>query len=542
MSEKKTLHRFIARITPCCQRSLALVCAICCHHRFALSYTVCCLRCKTRLFADYCAYHIAISLVICCLSILSCGNRNPNLSKEQLLSIANNAIQTVPETPAYVFPDTSYVPPAGAKYTEIRSIDRASPPVTLKVNIPKGEKQTLKLSRFGSSIEYTLLRLPDEDDFFLSNTNIRMGGFTNYVNTQIYRLGDHFVSSDALGIRLFDPSGKFVQNLLLSEFEGKRNDRKIEIDFEEYKRASLLDISGTRCFLTFIDYEGVWRNYFDIIRKGRGNEKIWAGEFNLANRPVYNPSSELSSLMPGVEMVPVRNAPAGLFLNDTTLFSFQRVRDPIALTFNNMGDTLCKFKNYADDNGGAYSSDNSFFYRADGALFFRQEFCDTIFRVQSVNRIVPAFCFDFGAQRLKASESASNKTQGKIVPWKWFVFKKMMILIFSEARDCPVCRTRGEVTFHCLLFDKQTGAPTAIDMKSLYPENILIENDLDDGFPIPLNSLRTQGDEIIATFTKHQIEEILKNNVEKINAETVLKLKTAANKLNNNEMLVMVIR
>ena len=117
-----------------------------------------------------------------------------------------------------------------------------------------------------------------------------------------------------------------------------------------------------------------------------------------------------------------------------------------------------------------------------------------------------------------------------------------MLLIFSEGRDCPVCRTRNEVTFHCLLFDKQTGQSTAIDMQSRYPENILIENDIDGGLPIPLNALRVENDVLIATYTKRQIEEILKNNAGNITPETVAKLKTLADTLKQNEMLVMVIR
>ena len=492
---------------------------------------------KTTAYIRY----IVLMFVCCCLLLQSCNGRNPNLSKKQLLALENDTTRTVSETPAFEFPDTSYVPPVGAKYTEIRSIDPASPPITLKVSVTGGEKQPLKLSRFGSFVENVILKTPGENDFFLTNTHITMGGFSNYVNTQVYKLGDHFIVSDALGIRLFDPSGNFLQNLLLSEFEGKRNVLNIEIDFEGYKQASMLDILGTRCFLTFIDYGGEWKNFFAfIIPNGQGDAKIWAGEFNLANRPFYTPS-ELAPLTPGVKMLPVRNLPTGMFVDDNVRFSFQRGRDPVAVTFNNMGDTLCKFANYAEGNGGAYNSDKSFFYRADGALFFRHEFCDTVFRVQSPNRILPVYRFDFGAQRLSSSESASNRTQGKLVPWKWLVFKDAMILIFSEGRDCPDCRTRSEVTFHCLLFDKQTGISTPIDMKSRYPENILIENDIDGFLPLPLNTVRIQDGEIIATFTKSQIEEILKNNAGNINMETVSKMKTAADKLKQNEMLVMVV-
>ena len=463
------------------------------------------------------------------------------------MELANDTTQNADEKPAIVFPDTSYVPPAGAQYTEIRSVDPASPPVTLKVSVSQVSKQPLKLSMFGTNIEYVKLKLPGENDFFLSDTRTNIyftegGIMSGRINTQVYMLGDHFVTSDALGIRLFDPAGNFTQNLLLSEFKGQDlNVQQIGIDFENYKSAAILDFSGTRCFLTFVDYEGKSRNYFDLRMKGHSDAKFWAGEFDLTKRPVITPQTEMPDLTPGVKMVPVRSLPTGMFVDDNTLFHFRR-GNPIGITFNTMGDTLCKFTNYVTESGGAYVSDRSFFYRSEGNLFFRQEFCDTIFRVQSANRIVPAYCFDFGTQRLTPSDGANNKTQGKLVPWKWIVFKHSMILIYSEGRDCPNCRGAGEVTFYCTLYDRQTGQPTAVDMQSRYPENILIENDIDGGFPIPLNSLHLQHDELIATFTKGQIEDILKNNAGNIPAETVAKLKTLADTLKLNEMLVILVK
>jgi len=494
---------------------------------------------------------ITLILIACQSSLVSCGNPNPNVSRKQLLELASDTAQKVDEKPPFVFPDTSYKPPIGAKYTEIRSVDPASPPVTLKVSVPQGAKQPLKLSMFGSSVEYVKLRLPGENDFFLSETQVSMSWSSDRVNTQVYRLGDHFVTSDVLGIRLFSPSGHFVQNLLMSEFEGKRDVNKIEVDFESFKRATIQRISGTRCYLSFVDYEGnikIFRhlhfNFVHIADKTYDKDakkKIWAGEFDLEKRPIYSPQTELPDLTPGVEMVPVRSLLSGSIVDNNTLFNFLRAGDWDGMTFNNMGDTLCKFTNYVVESGGASASDRSFFYRADGQLFYRQEYSDTIFRVKSANQIVPAYRFDFGAQRLTAFEGRNDRTKGKLIPFHWFVFKNSMLLVFSEGRDCPACRTRNEVTFHCLLYDKKTGQSTAVDMRSQYPENILIENDIDDGMPLPLTSLRTQGDALIATFTKRQIEEIMKNKAGNISSEMISKIKTLADSLKFNEMLVIMI-
>jgi hypothetical protein len=388
---------------------------------------------------------------------------------------------------------------------------------------------------FGSTVEYITLKLPDEKDFFLSSTKIihiyerGMSSWNSY--TQVNMLGDYFITSDAFGIRLFDPSGNFVQNLLMSEFEGQRNVQQVDINVEGLKSASLTGFSDTRAFLTFIDYN---------------KRKVWAGEFNLANLPLYIPQNEIAPAFPGVEMVPVRNAPSGVNIDSNTRFSFWGGRNMLAVTFNNMGDTLTKFTNHVrleeGQTRGPANSDRSFSYRSDDALFFRQAYCDTIFRVESANRIVPVYRFDFGAQRASLFEGTNSRTQGKLLPWKLLAQKNSMLLIFTEGRDCPNCRAAGNVTFHCLIFDKQTGRPTAIDMKSRYPENALIENDIDGGLPLPLNTIITEGNRIMATFTKGQIEEILKNNTGNIPPETVSKLKAQADALKQNEMLVMVMR
>ena len=480
---------------------------------------------------------IVLSLVISFLSLFSCKNRNnPNLSEKKLRALMNDTTQKPEKTPLSVMSDTSYVPPVGAKYAEIRSVDPDLPPITLKVSVSDEAKQPLKLSRLGSSVEYVILKLPDENDFFLSQTRIRRingrSSSSNRQSTQVNMLGDHFITSDVFGIRLFEPSGNFVQNLLMSEFEGQRNVNQTEIEHNErYKNAIMRDFSDTRCFLTYIDYE---------------NRQIWAGEFDLSKMPLYKPQSEITPLPPGLEMVPVRGVPTGMNIADNSRFSFWGGGNLLGVSFNNMGDTLCKFTNNVrleeGQTRGGFGSDWPFSYRSEGEMYFRQAYCDTIFRVQSANRIVPAFLFDFGEQRATLFEGTTGKTKGKLLPWKWFVFKNSMILIFTEGRDCPNCRTAGEVAFHCLLFDKHTGHSTAIDMKSLYPENILIENDIDGDLPIPLNSLRVEGDKIIAAFTKNQIEEILKNNVKNIPAETAEKLKRSANALKTNEMLVMIIK
>ena len=482
---------------------------------------------------------------------VSCGNsRRPGLSDKELF--AQRKVETLQETEEQA-PDFSdmenYIVPSGIKYKESRAVDPASPPITLKVAVPQGAMQPLKLSRFGKSVEYVTLKLPDEKDFFLSQTDVSydrdwfqipndnwLHSLNIQPNTQVILAGDYFVTSDVLGIRLFDNKGAFVKNLLMSEFEGTRNVHKVETIREGCRQAILRDWQDNRFFLAMREHSSDKAIY---ISQRKYSQKVFVGEYRITSQIVDDPV-----------MTQVHNYPPGLFLDHQTLFNFRSDREirqdnQLAISFNQMGDTLCTFANHVRFDvvrlTNTAISDRSFSCRSDGKLFFRQGYCDTIFRVHSANRIVPAYRFDFGALRVSVEEGLTGKTQGKLLPWKWIALKNSMILIFTEGRDAPIYRTSGEVSFHCLMFDRQTGRSTAIDMKSKYPEDVLIENDIDSGLPVPLNTIDVQDNAMIATFTKGQIEEILKNNAKNMSAETVSKLKETANALKSNEMLVMII-
>jgi len=397
---------------------------------------------------------------------------------------------------------------------------------------------------FGSEVEYVTLRLPDENDYFASSIEIKLSDFRFktedfgevwYQNTgsstQVIATGKNILTSDLLGVRLFDNKGVFVKNLLLSEFEGKKNSKKVEIIFDTYKQAVLRGFLSDRCYLALHDHS---------------SKEVFVGEYKIG-----------SNSMDDIAMTQVRRYPSGTFIDNQSLFKIEVSRNllrgytdehPIAVSFNMQGDTLCKYHNHAkldkevlkNLKGIAYT-DYLFLFRSEGKLFFRQSYCDTIFHIKSASRFVPAYLFDFGDKRVTIEEGITAKTQGKLLPNRLYAFKNSILLIFSEGRDCSKCREKGEVTFHGLLFDKKTGRATPLDLKNQYPEDIMIENDIDGGFPIPLNSIDTESENIIATFDKNRIERILKNNAKNLSAETVSKLKSQADALKANELLVVKI-
>jgi hypothetical protein len=101
-------------------------------------------------------------ILLFCLAVSSlyaCRNRNPNLSEKQLEVLMNDSIQRAKE----ILSDTSYVPPTGARYTEIQSDDDpAMAPAIIDIVGNLGNIKELKISDFASSVRYIILQPPPE--------------------------------------------------------------------------------------------------------------------------------------------------------------------------------------------------------------------------------------------------------------------------------------------------------------------------------------------------------------------------------------------
>jgi len=124
---------------------------------------------------------VTLSFVTCHLALFSCGNRNPNLSEKQLQALMNDETQKA-ETPLSVLPDSTYVPPAGVKYTEIRSIEPDAPPEIIDIAGNLENKKEFKLSDIAESVRYIHLQQPPNTKF-TSISNIVSDDEHIFVNT-----------------------------------------------------------------------------------------------------------------------------------------------------------------------------------------------------------------------------------------------------------------------------------------------------------------------------------------------------------------------
>ena len=102
--------------------------------------------------------HLIPPIIICLLPFLQVfsQNSNPNLSDKKITELQDS----IAKKAATVLPNTNYVPPAGARYKEIRSVEPSVPPVIIDIAGNLGNKKTFKLSDIASSVKYIIMQNP----------------------------------------------------------------------------------------------------------------------------------------------------------------------------------------------------------------------------------------------------------------------------------------------------------------------------------------------------------------------------------------------
>ena len=158
------------------------------------------------------------------LSLFSCRNRNPNLSDKQLLALINDTTQRV------VF-DADDASSAGVKFTEIRSVDPANPPVLLNIANRNLNIKKFNLSDYYTKVRYVKLKHPKltkESNFLLdvrrSNVSLmdekvwRRRDFI--MGRSVFKFtDDYIIAGDAcFGLHCYDKEGKFLYTIESNDF------------------------------------------------------------------------------------------------------------------------------------------------------------------------------------------------------------------------------------------------------------------------------------------------------------------------------------
>jgi hypothetical protein len=445
---------------------------------------------------------VSLVLIGCLLAFSSCRNRSPNLSERKLLELMDEKTNTL----EVILPDSSYLPPEGAKYTEIRAIDPASPPEIIDIVGNLGNKKAFKLSDFASSVKYIHLQQPPDIKFAFIR-DVVSDDESIFVNTRE-------------GLFCYSTEGRYLYTLCVNELETSSTSTRIVHGI--LNNVDLLN--GRLIYRTYYwpsPDEGVTDirvNVFDV------NELNAQMLFNIQPRELRNTEPK-----PKYQWrVTPANRSAGfssryLLMDDQSLFISNSLTG-VAI----YGDTLCKFNDYdlptlAPDARRVVST--SYTYRIDGQVMLQREMNDTVFRVIPPNRFIPAYIMNWGEYKPDINQhAAGSDLDGKLVQRNWVETLHYIFIEYTEGRAYPARWNQGKVKHHWAIYDKTAKTllhhltpdiPPMIEAKGApfstrMPISPLFENDIEPvGMPFWPIGVNHKG-EMYMTFSKEQIKSYIK--------------------------------
>jgi len=437
------------------------------------------------------------------LILSACGkNRRPGLSDKELFTqkVTTDTLQQAPNDSV----EETYVVPPGIKYAESRAIDPANPPVVLDIANRKLNIKKFNLGDYYNKVRYVKLKhpMPPSEGNFLFDADYYyegsgLGGVSGRgLSSHFVFAKDSIIAGDVFfGYYSYDYDGKFLHTIKTYDFSKTYDvtQNKISYNYDDYKRAIK---------------EG------STNKNNNRNNRFWIDDKTMASY-VYNRTDTLSN---------------------NFLF-----------TFNAKGDTLCRFRNYnpkPDPNKKGLpiswsDSPNLYFY--EGKLTVRQSMNDTVYRMTTPNRLIPAYVLKLGTYKLDISlaEDFSNK----FFPDIWKETDKYILFTYNKDRDFPNNRAKGNVKFFYSYYDKKSRQFYHFCEGTTIPEQeFFIENPLPDGLPFILSYVDINDNQLRVFYSKKRLENIIKNKqFSSLSPEIQNKLKTMQSELGESEVLIMIL-
>ena len=479
------------------------------------------------MYKNYILYVLTLSLISCQLLSFAQSNRNPNLSKKLLQELLDD---TIPETVKPMLHDSAYVPPAGAQYTEIRSVDPKTPPVIIDIVGNRDRKKVFKLSDIASSVRYVQLPQPPDTKF-----------------TSIFNIisDDEHIFINALeGLFCYSADGKYLYTLNVNELE--KSNMGVRVVNGILNNVDLLD--GRLIFRTFhwtsLD-EGITDirlNVFDVKELDSRMLSIFqTGEIKKDFvQPQYQRQLSQTKGSGGMSKY--------LLLDDQSIFNSSTLTG-----VSIYGDTLCKFTNY--DIPSITNPRIVFFwhtYRIAGQAMLQNEYNDTVFQVIPPNQLAPRYVMKWGDYKPDINQyAAGSDLEGKFVLDNWVETSRYIFIGYTEGRSYPIRISQGKVKFHYALYDKTmktlthfltSTIPPMIEAKtgpfsSLLPIPPMIENDIEPvGMPFWPKGVN-HNDEMYMIFSKEQIKKYIATGKFKND-----KLKAIAGNMPDDGFCIMIVK
>lgn len=220
----------------------------------------------------------------------------------------------------------------------------------------------------------------------------------------------------------------------------------------------------------------------------------------------------------------------------------------LLVTYNENGDTICQFSdferiaNFSHSNYRVPARLANYYYN--GLLTIKQEYNDTVFRLVTPDRLLPAFIFSWGKYKLSYLDGLNPDfdLSDKFILNSLHESNNYLFIRYTQKSDSPVNRKNNSVKFYNALFDKKDGKLYHNPGYTFLPEGIV--NDIDGGIPFWPDIITLQG-ELMKLVSGKIMKDYVNSSGFKdanINEENRKKQISLASGLRNTDMIIIIVK
>jgi hypothetical protein len=184
-----------------------------------------------------------------------------------------------------------------------------------------------------------------------------------------------------------------------------------------------------------------------------------------------------------------------------------------------------------------------YIYYHGGRLTIRQTLNDTVFRVVSPNRLVPAYVLNFGSYRADLQTYFSGNLSEKLLPGSWKESDRYLLFVYTQNRDTPNNRSAGTVKFFYAYYDKNSRQFYHFSEGTTIPENqFFMKNPIPGALPFILSYSEIEDNQLRVVYSKRRLETIINHkDFASLSPDQQTKLKSMQDDLEDNEVLIMIL-
>jgi len=369
--------------------------------------------------------------------------------------------------------------------TEIRKIDPKRPPVKIDLMGTVMNTHKLKLSDVASSIKYVKLQTPPDTlllyDLFFYRTDL---------DSKVRSDGEQIIFEGIFGLTCFNMAGEYKEIIWKNEagirFYGKGMVSYGGKDFFGVPFHIPVSLSEGNLYYSF--YDGPAGNG-QVMKYKPGNDKLNSikSQTELPGQPIIPGDTLLNNHQFSEDLFSgIYGIGQGLWAGVNNKWNAGR-SGTLLVTYNEKGDTLCKFTDYDRISNFRFSQTRAAIelktYSYNGVLTIKQEYNDTIFRLIPPDRLLPIYIVDFGEYKFNVMDgmNVDFDLSDKYMINALEETNNFLFIRYTQNYDCPNNRKKNAVKFCNVLYDKREGKLFHQPGSTPDPEGL--ENDIDGGMP-----------------------------------------------------------